>query len=104
MLCSTSLQGCSSPPRPRLALMPHRARRVRRQPECHLYFARQVSFLSCADTPCRRPIKMSPLCQLEMTLPWGSLGGVWGDGSANERWRAYAARVAAGFGPTTADG
>jgi hypothetical protein len=37
--CSTSLQGCSSTPRPRLALMPPRARRVRRQPECHLYFA-----------------------------------------------------------------
>jgi hypothetical protein len=53
---------------------------------------------------CRRPIKMSPVCQLEMTLPWGFLGGVWGDGSGNERWRAYAARVAAGFGPTTADG
>src|SRR5438045_9147018 len=41
---------------------------------------------------------MSPGCQLEMTLPWGLLGGVRGDGSANERWRAYAARVAAGFG------
>jgi len=27
-----------------------RARRVRRQPECHLYFARRVSFLSCADS------------------------------------------------------
>src|SRR5690242_9327598 len=57
-----------------------------------------------ATRPCRRPIKMSLLCQLEMTLPWGFLGGVWGDGSADERWRAYAARVAAGFGSTTADG
>jgi hypothetical protein len=37
--CSTALQGCS----------PGRARRVRRQRECHLYFARRVSFLSCAD-------------------------------------------------------
>src|SRR4051812_38640420 len=27
-----------------------RTRRVRRQLECHLYFARRVSFLSCADT------------------------------------------------------
>jgi hypothetical protein len=41
MRCSTSLQGCS----------PRRARRARRQRECHLYFARRVSFLSCADTP-----------------------------------------------------
>jgi hypothetical protein len=41
---STSLQGCSSAPRPRLALMPRRARRVRRHQECHLYFARRVSF------------------------------------------------------------
>src|SRR5204862_4286000 len=32
------------------------------------------------DAVCRRPIKMSPVCQLEMTLPWGFLGGVWGDG------------------------
>ena len=30
---------------------------------------------------CRRPIKMSPVCQLEMTLPGGFLGSVWGDGS-----------------------
>ena len=45
------------PPRPRLALMPCRARRVRRQRECHLYFARRVSSLSCADIACRRPIK-----------------------------------------------
>ena len=50
MRCSTSQQGCSSAPRPRLALMPCRARRVRRQRECHLYFAHRVSFLSCADT------------------------------------------------------
>src|SRR5580704_17870208 len=33
---------------------------------------------------CRRPIKMSPLCQFEMTLPEDFAGGVWGDGSADE--------------------
>ena len=26
--------------------------------------------------------KMSPVCQLQMTLPRGFSGGVWGDGSA----------------------
>jgi hypothetical protein len=36
--CSTSLRGCS----------PARARRQR---ECHFYFARRMTFLSCADTP-----------------------------------------------------
>ena len=30
-------------------VMPCRAGRVRRQRECHLYFARRMSFLSCAD-------------------------------------------------------
>jgi hypothetical protein len=34
----------------RLALMQCRAHRLRRQRECHLYFARRVTFLSCADT------------------------------------------------------
>jgi hypothetical protein len=48
--------------------------------------------------PCRRPIKMSPVCQSEMTLARGYPGGVWGDGSADERWRAAAARGSAGFG------
>src|SRR6516225_7574275 len=38
-------------------------------PGCHFYFARRVTFLSCADIPCRRPIKMSPLCKVEVTLP-----------------------------------
>jgi hypothetical protein len=33
---------------PRLADMPFHRKRVRRQ-GCHLYFARQVTFLSCAD-------------------------------------------------------
>src|ERR1700751_6003125 len=36
---------------------------------CHLYFAHSVSFLSCADTQCRRQIKMPPLCQLERRSP-----------------------------------
>jgi len=37
---------------------------------------------------------MSPLCQLQMTLS----GGCWGgDGSADERWGACAARGAAGL-------
>ena len=31
---------------------------------------------------------MSPLCQLEMTLPGDFSGGVWGDGTADERWGA----------------
>ena len=52
---------------------------------------------------CRRPIKMSPACQLEMTLPEGFAGGIRGDGSADERWGAEAARGAAGFGSTAAD-
>src|SRR5438045_7252686 len=39
---------CSSRRRPALGCGA-RARRIRRQPECHLYFARPVSFLSCAD-------------------------------------------------------
>jgi malate synthase A len=47
---------------------------------------------------CRRPIKMSPVCQLEMTLPGGFPGGVGGDGSADERWGAVAAGSAARSG------
>ena len=35
---------------------------------------------------------MSPVCQLEMTLP-GFPGGVWGDGSTDERWGVVAAEV-----------
>src|SRR5215472_1583973 len=46
---------------------------------------------------------MSPLCQLEMTLPEGFAGGVWGDGSTDERWEADAARSAAGSGSETID-
>src|ERR1700752_2516368 len=52
---------------------------------------------------CRRPIKMSLLCQLQMTLPWGFPGGVWGDSSADERSGAAAARGAAGFGSAGGD-
>jgi hypothetical protein len=52
---------------------------------------------------CRRPIKMSPVCQLEMTLPGGFPGAVWGDGSADERSRAAAARGVARFGSAAAD-
>src|SRR5215472_13537526 len=47
---------------------------------------------------CKRPIKMSPVCQLEMTLPGAFPGGVGGDGSADERWGAVAAGSAARFG------
>jgi hypothetical protein len=39
----------SSIPIRRLAVIPYRAGRARRQPGCHLYFARRVTFLSCAD-------------------------------------------------------
>src|SRR5438132_10004049 len=53
---------------------------------------------------CRRPIKMSPLCQFEMTLPADFPGGVWGDGSTDERWGVVAARGAAGFGSAAIDG
>jgi hypothetical protein len=56
------------------------------------------------DEACRRPIKMSPLCQLQMTLPGGFPGGVWGDGSADERSGAAAARGAAGFASGKIDG
>src|SRR6516225_9067166 len=52
---------------------------------------------------CRRPIKMSLLRQLQMTLPGGFPGGVGGDDSADERWGADAARGAAGFGSAAID-
>ena len=45
MRCSTPLRRCS----------PSRAARARRQRECHLYFARRVTFLSCADILIVRP-------------------------------------------------
>jgi hypothetical protein len=46
---------------------------------------------------------MSPLCQLEMTLPGGYPGVVGGDGSADERLGAFAAGSIAGFGSAGAD-
>src|SRR6267143_4501181 len=48
------------------------------------------------DKNCRSPIKMSPVCQLEMTLPGDYPGGVQGDGSADERWGTYVRRAIAG--------
>jgi len=36
---------------------------------CHLYFAHRVTFLSCADIECKRNIEMTPLCNIEVTLP-----------------------------------
>ena len=53
-------------PRPHLALMPCRARCIRRQRQCHLYFARPVSFLSCADMHLKdshRDRRVLPLCR-----------------------------------------
>src|ERR1700746_2748666 len=65
--------------------------------------AERVTFLNGGHNPCRRPIKMSPLCQLEMTLPGGFPGGVGGDGSADERWGADAAGSAARSGSEAVD-
>src|SRR6516165_9159068 len=56
-----------------------------------------------ATFACRRPIKMSPACQLQMTLARGVPGGVWGGGFSDERSRTAAARGAAGFGSAAAD-
>ena len=39
-----------------------------------------------------------------MTLPADFPGGVWGDGSTDERWGVVAARGAAGFGSAAIDG
>jgi hypothetical protein len=46
-------------------------------------------------------MKMSPVCQLQMTLRFP--GGVGGDGSADERWGAIAAGSAARSGPEAVD-
>jgi hypothetical protein len=62
------MQGCCSGRRPAFGCGV-RARRIRRQPECHLYFARRVSYLSCADISCKRNIEMTPLCKIEVTHP-----------------------------------
>src|SRR5262249_22944263 len=59
---------------------------------------------ACSATlTCRRPMKMSLLCQLEMTLPGAFSGGVRGDGSADERWGAVASGSAARSGSATVD-
>ena len=65
--------------------------------------AERVTSLFGGHRHCRRRIKMSPACQLEMTLPGGFPGGVKGDGSADERWGVDAARGAARFGSAAAD-
>src|SRR6516162_909732 len=61
------------------------------------------SITSRTDPTCRRPIKMSPVCQAETTHPGRLPGGVWDDGSADERWGDAAARGAAGFGSAATD-
>ena len=86
MRCSTSLQGCSQSSvtclgeptygsirmsfalAQRLVVMPSPLI-VSAEPECHLYFARRVTFLSCADIACKRHIEMTPLCKIEVTHP-----------------------------------
>src|SRR6516164_7411284 len=65
--------------------------------------AEKVTSLNGGHMECRRPIKMSPLCQLEMTLSRGFSWGVWGDGSTDERWGAVAAGSAARSGSETVD-
>ena len=46
---------------------------------------------------------MSPVCHLEMTVPRGFAGGVWGDGSADDRSGAAAARGGVRFGSAAVD-
>src|SRR5215831_20916549 len=46
---------------------------------------------------------MSPVCHLEMTVPRGFAGGVWGDGLADERSGATAARGGARVGSAAVD-
>jgi hypothetical protein len=77
----------------RLVMAPCRARRPRRQLECHLYFARRVTFLSCADTQCRSPIETSPASPIEMsrsTVGMRLVGVAWDDGDHDEPQRADA--------------
>jgi len=86
MRCSTSLQGCSQSSvtclgeptygsirmsfalAQRLVVMPSPLI-VSAEPECHLYFARRVTFLYGADIQCKRHIEMTPLCKIEVTHP-----------------------------------
>jgi hypothetical protein len=53
-LPSTITDHRSSIPMQRLAVIQCRAGRVRRQWGCHLYFARRVTFVSCADISGRK--------------------------------------------------
>jgi hypothetical protein len=57
-----------------------------------------------ASLACKRNIEMTPLCQLETTLPEGFSGGIRGHGSTDERWGAWAARGSEGSRSTAADG
>src|SRR5271166_3878846 len=66
-------------------------------------FAALSVMYNYATLICRRPIKMSPVCQLEMTLPGGFPGGVGGDDTTDERSGAFAAGGSAGFGPKATD-
>src|SRR5271157_2571066 len=71
-----------------LADMPFRPSGVRRRGGCHLYFARRVTFLTCADTACRSPIEMSPVSPIEMSLRQAvveTFGVTCDDGDPNER-------------------
>ena len=56
---------------------------------CHFYFARRVSFLSCADTCCKSPIEMSPASPIEMSLGQpvvAAFGVTCDDGDPDERY------------------
>jgi len=67
--------------------------RARRERECHLYFARRVTFLSCADSDCRSPIETSPASPIEMSRSLVCLrlvGVAWHDGDRDEPQRADA--------------
>jgi hypothetical protein len=58
---------------------------------CHLYFARRVTFLSCADIGCRSPIETSPASPIEMSRSSVCLRLIevaWDDGDHDEPQRA----------------
>src|SRR5271155_4400499 len=61
--CSTSLQDAVQALAPRLVVVPALVSAA--NGECHLYFARRVTFLPCADIFCKRNIEMTPLCKIE---------------------------------------
>jgi hypothetical protein len=52
---------------------------------------------------CQRIDDLILVCLIEMTLPEDFSGGIRGDGTADERWGADAARGAAGFGSAPAN-